>query len=136
MLSVGEVQTMIERGVEAFNSRDFDGWAAGFDSDAELVPLRSATEGTYRGAVGARQFLTDTCAIFEAFRIEEPRVRRLEGDLFLVSCRAVMRSRGAGVELTQPLENLLEVRAGKLVSWISYGSEEDALTAAAERGSA
>lgn len=135
MLSVEEVQAMIERGVQAFNSRDLDEWSADFDSEAELIPLRSATEGTYRGAAGARQFLADTCAIFEAFRIEEPRVSRIAGDLFLVSCRAVIRSRGAGVELTQPLANLLEVRDGKLASWISYGSEQDALAAAAERGS-
>jgi hypothetical protein len=133
MLAANDVQGIVSRLCEAVNSRDAERGAADLDSELELVPLRSATEGPYRGVEGWRAFLIDTFAVFDVFRMEDPRVRELDGGLFLVSCSVVMRSRGAGVDLIQPLANVLELRNGKVLSWVSYASEEEALADAAER---
>jgi hypothetical protein len=47
----------IRAAMEAFNRRDGEGFGAFLSSDAEIVPVRAAVEGTvYRGPDAASQY--------------------------------------------------------------------------------
>ncbi len=49
----------------AFNARDVDTMLERFDPDVEWRPLRSETEGAYRGHDGIREWIAETAELFE-----------------------------------------------------------------------
>src|SRR5204862_21658 len=54
----------------AFNRRDVEVVVRTFADDAEWWPLRSSTEGPYRGHDGIRAWFEDTAEMFEYLRAE------------------------------------------------------------------
>jgi hypothetical protein len=67
---------MSQKNVELVRSLQ-DDWNRGvtavdsdrFHPDLEFLPLRAATEGTYRGLAGFESFVADTLEVFEKFEM-------------------------------------------------------------------
>jgi len=130
---------MSERNVELVRTL-MDRWNRGetavlgdaFDPDLEFLPLRTATEGTYRGIAGMESFVADTLEVFEKFEL------RYEfadlGDRVLAWGTIHVRARGSGVETDIESAGLFEFRRGRIIRWEDFGSKERALEAAGLTG--
>ena len=130
---------MPERNVELVRKL-MDRWNRGetavlgdaFDPDLEFLPLRTATEGTYRGIAGMESFVADTLEVFEKFEL------RYEfadlGDRVLAWGTIHVRARGSGVETDIESAGLFEFRRGRIIRWEDFGSKERALEAAGLTG--
>jgi ketosteroid isomerase-like protein len=84
----------------ALNRRDVDAFLAVFAPDAEWWPLRSSTEGPYRGHDGIRAYFVDTAEMFERLHADVEEVH--EGDDVMLAfgrLEAKGRESGAPVEL-------------------------------------
>jgi ketosteroid isomerase-like protein len=100
-----------------------------YHPDVELLPLRAATEGAYRGYAGIARFVADTEEVFEEFDF---RCEILEvGERALAWGTVHVRARQSGIETDIPVGGLFEFRDGKIVRWEDFGSREKALEAAA-----
>ena len=96
--------------------------------EVDWVPLRSATEGSYRGHDGFRRFAADTFETFETF---EPHFELRDlGEEVLAWGTISVRGSGSGVEIEVPVGGLFGFRDGKIGSWRDFGSQEQALAAA------
>ncbi len=112
----------------------FERWrsvATSFDSifhpEVEWLPLRSATEGPYRGIAGAERFVADTEEVFEKFEI---RYELLDlGERVLAWGEIHVRARGSGIETDIPMGGVFDFRDGKIVRWEDFGSKDRALEA-------
>jgi ketosteroid isomerase-like protein len=102
--------------------------AAYFHQDVEFVPLRAATEGTYRGLTGIERFITDTREVFERFEIRAEYAEL--GDRVLAWGTVHVRARGSGIETDIPTGGIYSFRAGKIVRWEDFGSREKAFASA------
>jgi ketosteroid isomerase-like protein len=100
-----------------------------FDPEVEFVPLRSATEGGYRGLAGIEAFTEDTWQVFEKFELHHE-YRELD-ERVLVWGHNHVRTRGSGLEMDIEIGGLMDFRNGKIVRWEDFGSKEKALEAAA-----
>jgi ketosteroid isomerase-like protein len=118
---VREVQDGWNRGETAVRS---DAW----HPDVEFVPLRSATEGGYRGFAGIEAFIKDTLEVFEKFEMHYEYADL--GDRVLAWGNIHVRARGSGLETDIETGGLFEFRDGKIVRWEDFGSKERALEAA------
>jgi ketosteroid isomerase-like protein len=116
--------------------RVFDDWNLGEDElevrsvyhpDVELLPLRAATEGVYRGIAGIEKFVADTREVFEKF---EPRYELLDlGERVLAWGEIHVRARGSGIETDIASGGIFEFRDGKVARWEDFGSKDEALKA-------
>jgi ketosteroid isomerase-like protein len=98
-----------------------------YHPDVEYVPLRSATEGEYRGIAGIERFIADTEEVFEKF---EPHFEFLDlGERVLAWGVIRVRARGSGIETDIATGGVFEFRDGKIVRWEDFGSKEKALKA-------
>jgi ketosteroid isomerase-like protein len=62
---------LVRRGIDAFNRRDAETWAALGTPEAEIIPMRAAVEGTsYRGPEGAARFFAETDEIWGEISVE------------------------------------------------------------------
>ena len=94
--------------MEAFNRRDGQGFGAFFVSDAEIVPVRAALEGTvYRGTDAAEQYCAAVDESWEHLVWEVEEIR--DGREWVL---ALGHIRGHGRDTGTPLE----VRAG----WVAH----------------
>ena len=99
-----------------------------YHPDVEYLPLRSATEGEYRGIAGIERFNADTEEVFEKFE--------LHFEFFDLGNRVLawgvihVRARGSGIETDIPTGGIFDFRDGKIVRWEDFGSKERALKAA------
>ncbi|HTZ85862.1 MAG TPA: nuclear transport factor 2 family protein, partial [Solirubrobacteraceae bacterium] len=84
-----------------------------FHPEVEFMPLRSQTEGSYRGRAGVRAYTADTYETFERFEISDGEFRDL-GDRVLWSGIVRLRARGSGIETTIPLAIVVEFSDGKI----------------------
>jgi ketosteroid isomerase-like protein len=110
-----------------------DSWNRGepdlssFHPDVEWLPLRTATEGPYRGIAGIERFIADTEETFAEF---EPRQELLDlGDRVLAWGPIHVRARQSGIETDIPTGGVFEFRDGKIVRWEDFGSKDTALEA-------
>jgi ketosteroid isomerase-like protein len=99
-----------------------------YHADVEFLPLRAATEGTYRGHLGIRKFIEDTEEVFEQFDFHYE-LHDL-GERVLAWGNVHVRARGSGIETDIPTGGLFEFRDGQIVRWEDFGSKEKALKAA------
>jgi ketosteroid isomerase-like protein len=98
-----------------------------FHPDVEYLPLRSATEGAYRGIAGIERFTTDTEEVFEKF---EPHYEFLDlGERVLAWGVVHIRARGSGIETDIAGGSVFDFRDGKIVRWEGFGSKEKAVEA-------
>jgi ketosteroid isomerase-like protein len=98
------------------------------DPEVEWIPLRAATEGTYRGHAGYERFVEDSLASFESF---DPRfeLRELPDGRVLAWGTIHVRGRGSGWEMDVPSGGIFVVRGGKITRWQDFGSTEKAVAA-------
>lgn len=120
---------LVRRGIDEMNRvgiTDLD-LRLYYHPDVEYLPLRSATEGTYRGIAGVERFNADTEEVFEKF---EPQYEFLDlGDRVLAWGEIHVRARGSGIETDIASGGVFEFRDGKIIRWEDFGSRADALKA-------
>jgi ketosteroid isomerase-like protein len=116
-----------------------DAWSGGnesaalehVDPDVEVIPRRSATDGTFRGHEGIERFWADTLENFDEF---EPSFEfRDLGESVLAWGTIHVRGRASGVEMDVPTGGIFDFRDGKIVRWEDFGSKDKALEAAGLR---
>src|SRR5215210_1367525 len=103
------------RGVEALTRGDAAAVIDFVDADAEFEPLRAATEGTFHGHDGVREFLRDTRESFDLFEPDFQEVRDLDDEQVLALGKIRIRGRGSGVETEVPRAVIAKIRDGRLV---------------------
>jgi hypothetical protein len=115
------IDEMIRVGISEMNVRLY------YHPDVEYLPLRSATEGAYRGLAGIERFNADTEEVFEKF---EPHCEFVDlGERVLAWGVIHVRARGSGIETDIPTGGIFEFRADKIVRWEDFGSKDKALRA-------
>jgi limonene-1,2-epoxide hydrolase len=117
--------------------RLMDGWNRGetaqrdyFHPDLEWIPLRAATEGTYRGLAGIDAFVADTIEVFDTFELRYELADL--GERVLAWGLIHVRADGSGIETDVQTGGVFEFREGRIVRWEDFGSKEAALEAMSE----
>ena len=98
-----------------------------YHSDVEYLPLRSATEGNYRGIAGIERFNADTEEVFEKFELHYEFLDL--GERVLAWGVIRVRARGSGIETDIATGGVFDFRDGKIVRWEDFGSKEMVLKA-------
>ena len=98
-----------------------------YHPDVEYVPLRSATEGEYRGIAGIERFNADTEEVFEKFELHFESANL--GERVLCWGHIHVRARGSGIETDIEIGGVYEFRDGKVIRWEDFGSKDKALEA-------
>ena len=116
--------------MEAFNHRDGTAFDAALAGDAEIVPVRSALEGTvYRGTNAGTQYCTAVEESWDnlCWEIEEMRI----GADWVI---ALGRIRGQGHDTGAAIDSkagwLAHFRAGRITRFQTYADRAKALEAA------
>jgi ketosteroid isomerase-like protein len=126
---------LLHQAIDAFNRRDLDTFLALMDPGVEFTPYERAVEGLgpYRGHDGIRAWWEDSFTALPDLRAELSEVRDLGNVTF---ARGLLRGTGAGSGATfeRTLWMANEWRDQKEVWWHAFGSEAEALEAAALRG--
>ena len=111
--------------IDAFNRRDVDAIVATFAANVEWWPLRSATEGPYRGHDGIRDWFADTAEQFEYMRATVDDVRE-EGDAVVLSGELRVKGRQSGASIDQPITWIFRYAGDKVVWGKSYSDPDEA----------
>jgi ketosteroid isomerase-like protein len=120
--------------VEAINSRDRAAIEASCDPDLELTSSFSAVEGkTYLGYEGASDYLDDTQAAWEDFRITVEESIPAGDEKLVAVLRVTGTGRGSGVPFDQLTYGAYEFRGGKVWRARFSPSREEALEASGLR---
>src|SRR3989440_10146560 len=96
-----------------------------FHPDVEWLPLRAATEGTYRGIAGIERFVADTEETFDKFELRQELLDL--GERVLAWGPIHVRARQSGIETDIPTGGLFEFRDGKIARWEGFASKDAAL---------
>src|SRR5215212_5126767 len=126
---------MSEQNVEIVRRLQHD-WNAGdmiaradrFHPDVEFLPLRAATEGTFRGLSGIDAFVADTVEIFDRFEMNYELADF--GERVLAWGSIHVRARASGIETDIESGGWFDFQDGKVVRWEDFGSKSAALEAA------
>jgi ketosteroid isomerase-like protein len=100
------------------------------DEGMHLEPLRAATEGTFHGHEGIRNWWRDTQESFEVFRLDYPDVRDLPAGRLIALGSIHVRGKGSGVETDIPTAVIADFRDGRMSYFRDYGDHAEALRAA------
>jgi ketosteroid isomerase-like protein len=121
----------IVRGViDAFNRRDVEALEALLASDAEIVPIRAALEGTvYRAPGAAKQWYTAVDDSWESMTVEVEEMRD-GGNWVLALGRIRGYGRGSGAAVDVGAAALVRFRDGLVTSLRTFTSRVEALEAA------
>jgi ketosteroid isomerase-like protein len=117
------------RGHDALNRRDLDGFLALMNDGVEARPLLAGLEGGFRGHDGVRRWWNDILDAFPDFRTEVDEVRDL-GDMVIVRVRITGHGAGSDALFEQSSYQVLEWRRKKMLRWLTFRSEAEALKAA------
>ena len=118
---------IVRRLLDAVDRDDYPAVLACIDAEVEWVPLRAATEGSYRGHDGFESWWADTNDTFETF---EPHFELRDlGDRVLAWGTIRMKGKGSGVEMEVPVGGIFDFREGRITRWEDFGSKEKALAA-------
>jgi ketosteroid isomerase-like protein len=113
---------------DAFNRGDVEEVLSHADADIEIVdPAR--TGKTSRGHDAYREFVADWLESWDTYRLEVADFTQ-NGDRVLVDLIQSGRGRGSGVEVSEPLFNVLTMREGEVSRFEIYPSRDDAVRAA------
>ncbi len=122
---------IVRRAYDALSRRDFDTFSGLHDLHVELTQLRP--EGaTYTGHDGVRKYWDELFDVFPDFNVEVDDIREV-GDLILITARISGHGMGSDVPIEQPIWQLGELRAGRILWWRSFPSKSEALEAAGLR---
>ena len=111
--------------IDAFNRRDIDAIVESFAPDVEWWPLRSATEGPYRGHDGIREWFADTAEQFEYIRATVDAVRE-DGDTVVVTGELEIKGRQSGASIGLPITWVFRYADDKVVWGKSYTDPNEA----------
>jgi ketosteroid isomerase-like protein len=100
---------------------------AAFHADVEFLPLRAATEGTYRGIAGIQTFIADTQEVFDKFELHFE--LRDIGEDVLAWGAVHVRAQQSGIDTEIEQGGVFTVRDGKIVRWQAFSSKAEALKA-------
>lgn len=118
----------VRRGLEAFNARDADGFAALVTADFVWMPsLPGAVEGgRYEGRAGIDRYFAESAETWESLVVESEELRELPGGAVLMLGRAVGRGVGSGAPVEMPLAFLAEFRDGGIARVATFLSHDEA----------
>ena len=121
---------LFKRGAEIFGRDDLEAALEITDPEVELIALRSATEGAFRGHEGIRAFFADNRESFEVFVPDYREFHYLGGGAILAIGTIRIRGRGSGVETDVSSAPIARFRDGLLVYFRDYGDADAAREAA------
>jgi ketosteroid isomerase-like protein len=128
-MSEENVETM-RAVIEAFNRRDVDALKALLVTDAEIVPIRAAMEGTvYRGPDAVEQWFAAIDESWEELRVEIEEARDA-GDRVLGLGRIHGRGRESGAPIDVEAASVAYFRDGLITTLHNYTNRADAFEAA------
>jgi ketosteroid isomerase-like protein len=115
--------------MDAFNRRDGEGFGALLASDAEIVPVRAAVEGTvYRGPDAATQYCAAVEESWENLRWEIEEVR--DGGAWVLALGRIRgRGRDSGAEIDARAGWVALLRDGLVTNFQTYADRDEALEA-------
>ena len=117
------------RAYEAFNRRDLDALLALMDPEVRFTTRFVERSDPYDSHDGVRAWWEDLLRVFPDFTVEVVQVRDA-GDLTVNAVRVRDHGLGSETPFAESIWQVGEWRAGKAISWHSYGSEAEALEAA------
>ena len=120
--------------VDAFDRRDVDSFLALNDPDVEFAPVEASVEGgqPFRGHDGVRRWWAETFEVFPDFEIDLVGIRDL-GEQLLVNARLRGRGANSGATIDRAVWSIITWHEGRVVSWFSFESSDEALEAAGLR---
>ena len=127
----------VQRAIEAWNADDLAAFLAELDADVEWHPaIQPGLEGgatTYRGHDGARQiWRQDRGEAWERL-INRPREFRDLGESVLVLGHIDLTARATGIEFSQEVGEVFDLRGGKIVRIRDFLTHAEAIQAAGLR---
>ena len=123
----------VQRAVEAWNADDLDAFLAEFDADFEWHPaIESGLEGkvTYRGHEGARKVWGEDRGEAWERLTNRPQEFRDLGESVLALGHMDLTARATGIEFSQEVGEVFDLRAGKIVRVRDFLTHAEALEAA------
>lgn len=115
--------------LEAVNRRDLEAFGAPFAADAEIVPIRSAVDGTvYRGPDAAAKMFAAQEESWDDLSVENEEIRH-GGDWVLVLGRIRGRGRTSGADFDVSAASVLYFREGLITKLHVYTDRTEALQA-------
>jgi ketosteroid isomerase-like protein len=113
----------------AFNRRDVETYVRAFAPDAGWWPLRSSTEGPYRGHDGLRAWFDDTAEMFEYLRAEVEDLHE-QDDVVVAFGRLEVKGRGSGAAIDLPIAWVFRFIDDKVIWAKSFAEREEAIAVA------
>ena len=118
------------RMLDAWDSGDLSGWAAGLHDDVTWIPLVENTQTEpIQGADATLAFVMDWIKPWEAYSIHELEIREAGDDQVVLSTRQVGRLPG-GAEVAMDMHAVGTFHDGKLFEMRWFTHKPDALEAA------
>jgi ketosteroid isomerase-like protein len=126
----------VRRAVEAWNGDDLDAFLAELDPDVEWHPaIEPGIEGKatiYRGADGARKIWRQDRGDAWERLVNRPEELRDLGDSVLALGHLDLTARSTGIEFSQEVGEVFDLRAGKIVRIRDFLTHAEALEAAGQ----
>jgi ketosteroid isomerase-like protein len=124
----------VQRAVDAWNADDLDAFLAVLATDVEWHPaIEPGLEGratTYRGHDGAREIWRQNRGEAWERLVNRPEEFRDLGDSVLVLTRIGLTARQTGIEFSQEVGEVFDLRAGEIVRIRDFLSHAEAIAAA------
>jgi len=121
--------------MEEFNRGDVEAFLEQFHPDVEWLPLRSATEGAYRGYDGIRAWLEETSALFDYSRASIDAAEWRNGAI-LADGQLDLQGKQSGAALQLPVSWVLELEGDKIIWGRAFADRASAIEALDERSTA
>ena len=135
-MSQENVET-VQRAVEAWNADDLDAFLAELDADVEWHPaIQPGLEGkatTYRGHDGARKVWREDRGEAWERLTNRPQEFRDLGESVLALGHIDLTARATGIEFSQEVGEVFDLRAGKIVRIRDFLTHAEAIEAAGLR---
>lgn len=123
---------LVRAAMEDFNRGDAEAFLDQTDPDIEWWPLRSATEGAYRGHEGVRAWFEETSALFDYIRASIDAAEWRAGRL-LADGELKLQGKQSGAALELPVTWVLEFKGAKVIWGRAFGDRASAIEALDER---
>ena len=124
----------VQRLIEAWNSDDLDAFLAQLDAEVEwrpaIEPGLEGRETVYRGHAGAQEVWRENRGGAWERLINRPEELRDLGDSVLALGHIDLTARTTGIEFTQEVGEVFDLRAGKIVRIRDFLTHAEALEAA------
>ena len=120
---------IVQRGYEAFNSKDADAYIALSHPDISFSPMTAGVQGSLRGHAAIRTWLAEMAETFAESKVVANEFEVVE-DVVIVHATFHGRGHSSDAAVAQPLVHVVRIRDG-LVTWFgAYRDRAEALQAA------